>query len=88
MLFKESGCIACHNGPAVGGSSFQKMGVAEPYKTANPAVGRSAVTGQDADRFNFKVPSLRNVELNYPYFHDGEPATLKEAVNTMGRLQL
>jgi len=87
-LFKESGCAACHNGPAVGGSSFQKMGVVEPYKTANPAVGRSAVTGLDADRFNFKVPSLRNVELTYPYFHDGEAATLTEAVNTMGRLQL
>jgi cytochrome c peroxidase len=88
MLFKESGCVACHNGPAVGGSSFQKMGLVEPYKTTNAAVGRSAVTGQDADRFNFKVPSLRNVELTYPYFHDGQAATLTEAVNTMGRVQL
>lgn len=88
QLFKESGCVACHNGPAVGGNSYQKMGVVEPYKTTNMAEGRSAVTGNDADRFNFKVPTLRNVELTYPYFHDGEAATLKEAVNTMGRIQL
>lgn len=87
-LFKDSGCVACHNGPAVGGNSFQKMGVVEPYKTANPAEGHSAVTGKDADRFNFKVPTLRNVELTYPYFHDGEAATLKDAVNTMARIQL
>ncbi len=87
-LFKESGCVACHNGPAVGGNSFQKMGVVEPYKTSNPAEGRVAVTGDDADRFKFKVPSLRNVELTYPYFHDGAANTLPEAVNTMGRVQL
>jgi len=87
-LFKESGCVACHNGPAVGGNSYQKMGVVEPYTTANMAEGRSAVTGKDADRFNFKVPTLRNVELTYPYFHDGGAATLKDAVNTMARVQL
>lgn len=87
-LFKESGCVACHNGPAVGGNSFQKMGVVEPYKTSNPAEGRVAVTGEDADRFKFKVPSLRNVALTYPYFHDGAANTLPEAVNTMGRVQL
>ncbi|MBW3512757.1 MULTISPECIES: cytochrome-c peroxidase [Janthinobacterium] len=88
QLFKSSGCIACHNGPAVGGNTFQKMGVVEPYKTAMTAQGRSAVTGKDADRFNFKVPTLRNVELTYPYFHDGEAATLTQAVDVMGRLQL
>ncbi len=87
-LFKESGCVACHNGPAVGGNSFQKMGVVEPYKASSPAEGRSAVTGKDADRFNFKVPTLRNVEMTYPYFHDGAADTLPEAVDTMGRVQL
>lgn len=87
-LFKSSGCTACHNGAAVGGNSFQKMGVVEAYKSENPAEGRSAVTGKDADRFKFKVPTLRNVELTYPYFHDGGAATLTEAVNTMGRIQL
>lgn len=87
-LFKESGCVSCHNGPAVGGTSYQKMGVHEPYKTTSKAEGRMAVTGKEADRFMFKVPTLRNVELTYPYFHDGTAATLEEAVDTMGRLQL
>lgn len=87
-LFKESGCVACHNGPAVGGNSFQKMGLVEAYKTSNAAEGRIAVTGKDADRFMFKVPTLRNVELTYPYFHDGAANTLAEAVDTMGRIQL
>jgi cytochrome c peroxidase len=87
-LFKNSGCTGCHNGPAVGGNSFQKMGVMEPYRTRNQAEGRAAVTGKDADRFLFKVPTLRNVELTYPYFHDGEAETLTEAVDVMGRLQL
>lgn len=87
-LFKTSGCVACHNGPAVGGNSFQKMGLIEPYQTNNPVEGRAAVTGKDADRFTFKVPTLRNVELTYPYFHDGEAATLTEATDIMGRLQL
>jgi cytochrome c peroxidase len=87
-LFKSSGCVACHNGPAVGGNSFQKMGLVEPYKAESDAQGRSAVTGKDSDRFNFKVPTLRNVELTYPYFHDGGAATLTEAVDIMGRLQL
>jgi cytochrome c peroxidase len=87
-LFKDSGCVACHNGPAVGGNSYQKMGVVAAYKASSPAEGRSAVTGKDADRFNFKVPTLRNVELTYPYFHDGAAATLTDAVDTMGRIQL
>ncbi|MEJ2321578.1 MAG: cytochrome-c peroxidase [Gammaproteobacteria bacterium] len=87
-LFKGSGCAACHTGPAMGGTSFQKMGVVEPYQTNNPVEGLAAVTGKDADRFRFKVPTLRNVEMTYPYFHDGEAETLTEAVDIMGRLQL
>lgn len=87
-LFKESGCIGCHNGEGIGGNSFQKMGVVEPYKTDSNAEGRVAVSKDEADRFNFKVPTLRNVEMTYPYFHDGAVWTLKEAVNIMGRIQL
>ncbi len=88
QLFKDSGCVACHNGEAVGGNSFQKMGIVEPYQTNSSAEGLSAVTGKDGDRFKFKVPTLRNVEMTYPYFHDGEAGTLTEAVDVMGRLQL
>lgn len=87
-LFKTSGCIACHNGPNVGGGSFQKMGVTKEYITENTAIGRAGVTGQDADRMFFKVPTLRNVELTYPYFHDGAADTLTQAVDVMGKLQL
>ena len=87
-LFKTSGCAACHNGEAVGGNSFQKMGVVEPYQTDSDAPGMAGVTGKDADRFKFKVPTLRNVEMTYPYFHDGAAQTLTEAVDIMGRLQL
>jgi cytochrome c peroxidase len=88
QLFKDSGCVACHNGPAVGGNSYQKMGVVEPYQASSPAEGRVSVTKDEADRFKFKVPTLRNVELTYPYFHDGAANTLPEAVDTMGRIQL
>lgn len=87
-LFKDSGCTACHNGSAAGGNTYQKMGLVEPYKTTSAAEGRVAVTKDEADRFFFKVPTLRNVELTYPYFHDGEAVTLSSAVDTMGRIQL
>ena len=87
-LFKESGCASCHHGTAVGGTSFKKLGVLTPYKTESKAEGRKEVTGKDTDRFVFKVPTLRNIELTYPYFHDGGVATLEEAVNKMGQLQL
>jgi cytochrome c peroxidase len=88
QTFKTAGCVACHNGPAVGGNSFQKMGLVSPYQTSNPAQGRAGVTGKDADRMLFKVPSLRNVALRAPYFHDAGAPTLEAAVSTMGQLQL
>jgi cytochrome c peroxidase len=87
-LFKDSGCTACHYGPAVGGSSFQKMGLVAEYDTKNKAQGVAGLTGKDADRMKFKVPTLRNVEMTYPYFHDGAAWTLEEAVDIMGKLQL
>jgi cytochrome c peroxidase len=88
QLFKGSGCVACHNGVAVGGNSFQKMGLVSPFKSDSTALGRYEVTKQDADKHFFKVPTLRNVELTYPYFHDGSAATLQEAVDVMGKVQL
>lgn len=87
-LFKVTGCIGCHNGPSVGGSAFQKMGSFNRFETANPATGRQGVTGERADRMRFKVPNLRNIELTYPYFHDGSVRTLEEAVDTMVWVQL
>ncbi|MDC0598324.1 cytochrome-c peroxidase [Gammaproteobacteria bacterium] len=87
-LFKLTGCIGCHNGPAVGGNAYQRMGSFNRYETDNPATGRQAVTGIQSDRLRFKVPTLRNIELTYPYFHDGQVKTLTEAVDTMAWVQL
>ena len=88
QLFKDAGCVACHNGPAVGGNSFQKFGVVHEVQTSNPAIGRAGVTGNAGDRMLFKVPTLRNVALIPPYFHDGSASTLRQAVETMGWVQL
>ena len=88
QLFKDAGCVACHNGPAVGGNSFQKFGLVHEVQTTNPATGRAGVTGNAGDRMMFKVPTLRNVELTPPYFHDGSASTLSQAVETMGWVQL
>lgn len=88
QLFKDIGCTACHNGPSAGGTSFQKMGLVEAYQTTNPSEGVAGLTGNDLDRFKFKVPTLRNVELTYPYFHDGAYWDLEDAVDVMARLQL
>ena len=87
-IFKNRGCVACHNGPAVGGTMYMKMGLIKPFHTNNPAEGRKAVTGKEADKMVFKVPTLRNIELTYPYFHDGSVWSLAEAVNTMSNVQL
>lgn len=87
-LFKAIGCTACHYGEALGGTDFQRMGLVHAYDTANPSQGRFEVTGDESDRFLFKVPTLRNVELTYPYFHDGAYWTLEEATEIMAYLQL
>lgn len=87
-LFKSSGCASCHNGPGVGGTLYQKFGIYGPYETESKIEGRKAVTGKESDLNFFKVPTLRNIELTYPYFHDGSVWTLEEAVTIMGKLQL
>jgi cytochrome c peroxidase len=91
--FKSYGCVACHQGVNVGGNMFQKFGVMGDYfaqrGNITPAdLGRYNVTKRESDRFVFKVPSLRNVELTAPYFHDGSAATLEAAVEVMFRYQL
>jgi cytochrome c peroxidase len=87
-LFKAKGCTTCHMGEAVGASLFQKMGLVKPYHTDNKAMGRYNVTKQEADKMVFKVPTLRNIQLTYPYFHDGSVWDLKEVVKTMADIQL
>jgi cytochrome c peroxidase len=85
--FLDAGCQNCHNGIYVGGSMFQKLGLARPWDNANDP-GRFSVTKQEADRMVFKVPTLRNVEKTAPYFHDGSITTLEEAVRKMADHQL
>jgi cytochrome c peroxidase len=92
-LFKSFGCVACHQGMNVGGNLYQKFGVfrdTKPGRRADeaPDLGRFWVTHDERDRETFRVPSLRNVELTPPYFHDGRAATLDDAVRTMARVQL
>ncbi len=91
--FKSNGCIACHQGVNIGGNMLQKFGVMGDYFKArgNPTpidLGRYQVTKDDMDRNVFKVPSLRNVAVTAPYFHDGSAETLEEAVEVMFRYQL
>ncbi|TGJ98793.1 cytochrome-c peroxidase [Leptospira langatensis] len=85
--FINTGCIQCHNGPLLGGNSFRKLGQVHPHENTQDK-GRFAVTKNNADLFFFKVPSLRNVALTGPYFHDGKVSTLEDAVKKMAHLQL
>lgn len=90
-LFMDKGCAACHSGINVGGGMYAKFGVAtDPGEKYRPAAdkGRMAVTGDTADEFSFKVPTLRNVTLTAPYFHTGSAWDLKEAIRVMGKAQL
>lgn len=92
-LFKEYGCVSCHQGVNLGGNMFQKFGVMGDYFASRGQVtpadlGRFNVTKNEQDIYTFKVPSLRNITLTSPYFHDGSAKTLKEAVNVMAKYQL
>ncbi|WP_096896102.1 cytochrome-c peroxidase [Candidatus Scalindua japonica] len=87
-LFKEKGCIVCHNGVGVGGNSYQKFGIAKPYDKDTHTLGRYNVTKDEKDKYVFKVPLLRNIELTAPYFHDASTWDLAEAVNIMNEYQL
>jgi cytochrome c peroxidase len=96
--FKELGCASCHQGANIGGNMFMRFGVMHDYfrertERGGPApteaeMGRFNATKNPADRHVFRVPSLRNVALTPPYFHDGSAPTLESAVRTMGRVQL
>lgn len=84
--FVSIGCINCHNGVAIGGNSYRKIGLVVPYETSD--MGRFEVTGIESDKKVFKVPGLRNVAQTGPYFHDGSVETLDEAIRLMAKHQL
>ncbi|MCF6253348.1 MAG: c-type cytochrome [Thiomicrorhabdus sp.] len=80
QLFKDRGCISCHHGINIGGNMFQKAGVFKPL-FENAAY-------MNNNQKLFKVPSLRNIALTAPYFHDGSIETLEEAIDLMAKHQL
>lgn len=85
--FMEIGCIDCHNGALLGGDGYEQMGQANAYANKKD-LGRFGVTKDEDDKYVFKVPSLRNIALTHPYFHDGQAETLADAVKQMAWLQL
>jgi cytochrome c peroxidase len=92
-LFKKLGCISCHQGVNVGGNMYEKLGLVDDYYAARGQVeevdyGRYNLTKNEDHRYEFRVPSLRNVVLTAPYFHDASADTLEHAVAIMGKYQL
>lgn len=84
--FVSYNCTMCHRGATLGGSMYMKMGLYKPYPTED--LGRYEVTKNEADKYVFKVPMLRNIAKTGPYFHDGTVTTLEDAVKIMGEYQL
>jgi cytochrome c peroxidase len=90
----ELGCTTCHSGPALNGAgTFQKFPVVENgYFDAQyhftKDLGLAEVTKKDSDKHLWKVPTLRNIALTAPYFHNGSVKTLDVAVKLMAKLQI
>jgi len=92
-LFKHYGCACCHVGKILGGQSYEPLGRTADYfadrgKPTPADDGRFSVTKNEADRHNFKVPTLRNIAITAPYLHDGMTGDLKQVVQLMGKYQL
>lgn len=87
MAFLSNGCVACHTGTLLGGTTYQKVGAVQPWPNQTDQ-GRFEVTRNEADKMMFKVPSLRNITETAPYFHDASAASLEEAIKKMGKHQL
>lgn len=85
--FMDLNCTICHTGPLFGGNIYQKMGLVKPYANSQD-LGRYEITKNEADKFMFKVPTLRNSMLTEPYFHDGGAANMAEAIKVMADINL
>jgi cytochrome c peroxidase len=98
--FASLGCTSCHSGPAFSGPAmspgsgffmkfptFAGSDYDEKYMLMEDT-GRFGVTGNEADKHVWKVPTLRNIALTAPYFHNGQVETLDEAVRVMAKTQL
>jgi cytochrome c peroxidase len=100
QAFADSGCVSCHSGPAFSGPAmpagsgffmkfptFADSDYVKQYDLLKDK-GRFDVTAREADMHLFKVPTLRNIALTAPYFHNGSVRTLDEAVRVMAKTQL
>lgn len=89
LFFTDAGCVLCHGGTMFSDFRFHVLGV--PQQGVGGAVlpgddtGREEATGDPADRYAFRTPTLRNVELTAPYMHDGVLATLEDVVRFYDR---
>jgi len=92
QTYMEVGCTTCHAGNVLGGNMYQKFGLFGNYwdltKSEKVDNGKFDITQNEADKYIFKVPSLRNIEKTYPYFHDGSVADLSESIKIMAKIQL
>ena len=86
-VFLNVGCAVCHTGEDLGGTMYEKLGAVERWPNQDDQ-GRYETTKKDADRMQFKVPTLRNVAETAPYFHDGGTSDLTTAVTLMARHQI
>jgi cytochrome c peroxidase len=75
-LFLKGGCAGCHAPPLFSDFAFHGLGIGDD-------AGRMDATKDEKDKGKFKTPSLRNVALTAPYFHDGHAKTLEEAITLM-----
>lgn len=85
--FMKLTCTYCHDGPLLGGAIFERLGKHDVAYENQADLGRYEVTKKEGDKMYFKVPSLRNVALTAPYYHDGRIPTLRDAIRSMGVLQ-
>lgn len=75
-------CANCHSGELFSDNSYRNNGIL-PDTSLND-LGYGAITGKLTDNYKFKVPSLRNVEMTYPYMHDGRFRTLDQVLDHYG----
>src|SRR3989441_1689864 len=80
-VFNQSRCNVCHAGTLFSDNQFHNIGVRPQFEDT----GRFQVTGNTNNIGEFRTPSLRNVGLRGPYFHDGHFATLEEVVDFYNR---
>jgi cytochrome c peroxidase len=91
--FIQLGCSGCHTQPLFSSGGMMPFplhvgtAIAAEHQLEDDQ-GRFVATGVESDRRRFRVPTLRNVELTAPYFHNGSVTTLDEAVRVMGQTQL